>query len=162
MSVNNTSLVIVVEAKHGRLDEGVEGPSLFLCRASSASCSVDEATDAAHLQEFVLFGIRDVFVDLWNEFGTNALLYASQNAARIGDRRLFHADDLSLFYDMAWLHVSPVYGHTAVLDGVHSQGARLIDTSGPEPFVDAGRRAVLRKRIFHTKLNVERWMMNVE
>lgn len=149
------SLVIIVKAEHGRLDEGVEGPSLFFGGASRASCSVDETADAAHLQKFILLGIRDVFVDLRNEFGANTLFDTSQNAERVGDGRFFHADDLSLFNNMAWLYVGSVYGHTAVLDSIHCQGACFINTCCPKPFVDAGRRTVLRKSIFHTMLNDE-------
>lgn len=83
------SLVIIVKAEHGRLNEGVEGPSLFFGGASRASCSVDETADAAHLQKFILLGIRDVFVDLRNEFGANTLFDTSQNAERVGDGRFF-------------------------------------------------------------------------
>ena len=47
---NMLFFIIVIEAEHCWIDEGIYLSTVFLCGATSTSCSVNETTDTTHLK----------------------------------------------------------------------------------------------------------------
>ena len=93
-------IIGVVEAEHCRIDESVKASPFLLCGAAGSSRSVHETAYAAHFQYFILFGVGDVFVNLGDELGSDALLDAFQNLEGVDYRRLLYAYRFADFYGM--------------------------------------------------------------
>lgn len=111
--------------------ELIHGPTVLLGGTTGATGTVNKATDAAHLQQFILGGWSDILHHFGHKFGTDAVLYGLQNLEGIGNWGLAH------FHYVAWTNhargfdLNTTHHYTAFLAGIGSYGTRLKNTHGP-------------------------------
>ncbi len=107
--------VFFIKSKHGWINEGIQGTAFFLGWATSASCSIYESADAAHLQQFILLRIGHVLIDSEEHFGSYTLLYAVEYLKRVGDRGFLYAHHVATLNDEGGLYGLrrlPLRGHS--------------------------------------------------
>ena len=127
--------VIFVKSKHGGIYEGVQGSAFLLSWATSASCSVYETADATHLQQFILLRIGHVLIDSEEHFGSYTLLYAVEYLEGVGDRGFLHTHHVATLNDEGGFSGNAAYGYSAILAGIGSNAASLVNAGSPKPLV---------------------------
>ena len=125
---------VIVEEDGG--GEGFHRTAVFLGGTAGAAGTVDETADAAHLQQFVLLGIGDVFIDFRQEFGTYTLFDALEDFKRIGDGWFLDVYDFANLDRTGGFDADTVHGDTSVLAGISSDAACFEDAGCPQPFVN--------------------------
>ena len=124
-----------VKSKHGWIYEGVQGSAFLLGWATSASCSIYESADATHLQQFILLRIGHVLLDSEEHFGSYTLLYAIENLERVGDRVFLYAHHIATLDDEGRLSRYASHHDAAILTGIGSNAAGLVNAGSPKPLV---------------------------